>query len=219
PGPRYLGTCGAGCAARRGGWASAAAWSTSCCGPRTTWVDGSTNSCASRRAAGKGPAGTPRRSPETRAAISRAGAGSRARAGRVYSEEVAASASLLGRLLMLGIDFDGQPIARRCAFVAGKGSFAFKTAYDEGFAEFSPGAMLELDSIEQLRALPGVQWMDSCATPDNQLINRISNARQAVRSLALGVGALGELVISGLPLLRWTQLRMLNWNSMQTKEA
>jgi len=138
---------------------------------------------------------------------------------RRYFEEVATSASRLGRLLMLGIDFDGRPIARRCAFVAGEGSFAFKTAYDEEFADFSPGAMLELDSIEQLRALPGVRWMDSCAAPDNQLINRISNARLPVRSLAFGVGALGELVMSGLPLLRWTQRRMLKWNSMQTKEA
>lgn len=138
---------------------------------------------------------------------------------RRYFEGVAMSASRLGRLLMLGIDFDGRPIARRCAFVAGEGSFAFKTAYDEAFAAFSPGAMLEMDSIEQLRALAGVQWMDSCAAPDNLLINRISNERRAIRSLAFGAGALGELVISGLPLLRWTQRRMLKWNSLQTKEA
>jgi len=125
--------------------------------------------------------------------------------GRRYFTEIATSAFRRGRLLMLGINVNGRPIARRCAFVAGEGSFAFKTAYDEEFADFSPGAMLEMDSIQQLRALPGVRWMDSCAAADNLLVNRLSNARKTIQSLAVGSGALGDLVISGLPLLRWTR--------------
>jgi hypothetical protein len=124
--------------------------------------------------------------------------------GRRYFTEIATSAFRRGRLLMLGVNVDGRPIARRCAFLAGDGSFAFKTAYDEAFADFSPGAMLELDSIRQIRALPGVRWMDSCAAADNFLVNRLSNDRKTIQSLAVGSGALGELVISGLPLLRWT---------------
>jgi GNAT acetyltransferase-like protein len=123
---------------------------------------------------------------------------------RRYFTEIATSAFRRGRLLMLGINFNGRPIARRCAFVAGEGSFAFKTAYDEEFADFSPGAMLEMDSLRQLQALPGVRWMDSCAAPDNSLVNRLSNDRKTVQSVAVGSGALGDLVISGLPLLRWT---------------
>jgi Acetyltransferase (GNAT) domain len=126
-----------------------------------------------------------------------------------YFTEIATSAFHRGRLLMLGLNFDGRPIARRCAFIAGEGSFAFKTAYDEEFADFSPGAMLEMDSIRQLNALPGVRWMDSCAAPDNSLVNRLSNDRKTIQSLAIGNGALGDLVISGLPLLRWTQRRIL----------
>src|SRR5262249_59895566 len=70
---------------------------------------------------------------------------------RRYFEDVATFASRLGRLLMLGIDFDGRPIPRRCAFSAGQGSFAFKTAYDEDFAHFSPGSILERDYITQPR--------------------------------------------------------------------
>jgi len=125
--------------------------------------------------------------------------------GRRYFTDIATSAFRRGRLLMLGVNFDGHPIARRCAFLAGEGSFAFKTAYDEKFGDFSPGAMLELDSIRQLQALPGVRWMDSCAAADNFLVNRLSNDRKTIQSLAVGGGALGELVISGLPLLRWTR--------------
>jgi hypothetical protein len=114
---------------------------------------------------------------------------------------------------MLGLNFDGRPIARRCAFVAGEGSFAFKTAYDEKFADFSPGAMLEMDSIRQLNTLPCVRWMDSCAATDNSLVNRLSNDRRTIQSLAIGGSTLGELVVAGLPLLRWTNRRILRRTS------
>jgi hypothetical protein len=117
---------------------------------------------------------------------------------------------------MLGLNFDGFAIARRCAFVAGEGSFAFKTAYDEEFADFSPGAMLEMDSIRQLQTLPAVRWMDSCATPDNFLVNRLSNDRKTIQSLTVGAGALGELVVSGLPLLQWATRRILTRSSEAT---
>jgi len=132
---------------------------------------------------------------------------------RRYFTDIATSAFRRGRLLMLGVNFDGRPIARRCAFVSGEGSFAFKTAYDEEFADFSPGAMLEVDSIRQLQSLPHVRWMDSCAAPDNLLVNRLSNDRKTIQSLTIGGGALGDLVISGLPLLRWTHRRILKRSS------
>jgi hypothetical protein len=51
--------------------------------------------------------------------------------------------------------------------------------------------------------------MDSCATSDNFLVNRLSNDRKTIQSLTVGGGALGGLVVSGLPLLRWTTRRIL----------
>ena len=51
--------------------------------------------------------------------------------------------------------------------------------------------------------------MDSCAATDNFLVNRLSNDRKTIQSLAIGAGALGELLVSGLPLLRWTTRRIL----------
>jgi hypothetical protein len=134
---------------------------------------------------------------------------------RRYFTEIATSAFRRGRLLMLGLNFDGFPIARRCAFVAGEGSFAFKTAYDEEFSDFSPGAILEVDSIRQLQTLAAVRWMDSCAAPDNFLVNRLSNDRKTIQSLTVGGGAWGELVVSGLPLLQWATRRIL----MRSSEA
>ena len=133
--------------------------------------------------------------------------------GRRYFTQITTAAFRRGRLLMLGLDYDGEPIARRCAFLAGDGSFAFKTAYDERFGHYSPGTILEIDSLLQLQGLGRVRWMDSCAAPDNALINRISNDRKAIHSLAIAGGPLGEAVISGLRLLRWTNRRLLRRGS------
>ena len=134
--------------------------------------------------------------------------------GRRYFTQITTAAFRRGRLLMLGLDYDGEPIARRCAFLAGDGSFAFKTAYDERFAHYSPGTILEIDSLLQLQGLGRVRWMDSCAAPDNALINRISNDRKAIHSLAIAGGPLGEVVIAGLRLLRWTNRRLLRRGSV-----
>jgi hypothetical protein len=130
-------------------------------------------------------------------------------AGRQYFTEIVGAAFRRGRLLMLGLDYDHQPIARRCAFVAGDGSFAFKTTYDERFAMYSPGAILELDNLTQLEALQRISWMDSCAAADNSLINRISNGRRAIQSLVIGAGPLAGWMISGQMLLRSAKRRLL----------
>ena len=140
-------------------------------------------------------------------------------AARSFFSSVATSAFRRGRLLMLGLNVDGQPIARRCAFVAGRGAFAFKTGYDERFAQFSPGALLELDNVSQLQTLPDVEWMDSCATPDNLLVNRIANDRRTIRTTAVSVGTLGALVISGMSLRRWANRRLRKPSSAAANDA
>ena len=48
-----------------------------------------------------------------------------------FGRAVLQEASRRGRLHMVGIDCDGRPVARRCSLIAGDGSYAFKTAYDE----------------------------------------------------------------------------------------
>jgi len=134
---------------------------------------------------------------------------------RRYFRDTAKSAFARGRLLMLGIDFDGRPIARGCTLLSGEGSFALKTAFDEEFARFSPDGLLELDSFRLLGELTGVHWMDACPAGHNTLINLHSNDRRTLQSLAVGGGAPGELVISGLPLLRWANHEIRGGSSIE----
>lgn len=54
----------------------------------------------------------------------------------------------LGKLQMLGLFVNDRPIALKCNYLTGNGGFTYKIAYDESFAKFSPGVLLELDNIE-----------------------------------------------------------------------
>jgi len=121
-----------------------------------------------------------------------------------FGRAVLQEAHRRGRLSMVGIDCGGRPVARRCSLLAGAGSYAFKTAYDESFAACSPGVLAEALSLRQFHALPDVAWMDSYTEPDNALVNRMWKDRRAIRGVAVGTTAWGALWVSMLPLLRWT---------------
>lgn len=120
-----------------------------------------------------------------------------------FGREVLSEAHRRGRLHIVGMDCERRPVARRVTILAGSGSYAFKTAYDESFAAYSPGVLAELLCLREFHRLDGVQWMDSYTDPDNPTVNRMWKDRRAMRSVAVGVGAWGELWASMLPVLRW----------------
>jgi CelD/BcsL family acetyltransferase involved in cellulose biosynthesis len=123
-------------------------------------------------------------------------------ANRRFATEVFAAAFARGRLHMAGVDLDGRPLARCCSFLAGEGSFAFKTAYDEEFSRYSPGVIAEVDRIRQLHALPGQQWMDSFTAPDNEVLNAVWKGRRRIARLTIGTDISGRLVLWALARLR-----------------
>ena len=98
----------------------------------------------------------------------------------------------------------GRPVAMKCNFLAGRGSFAFKIAFDEDYAHFSPGMLLEIENIRRLHATADIGWMDSCAVPDHFMINRLWPDRRIIQTVLVSTGKRpGELVVSAMPLLRW----------------
>jgi hypothetical protein len=125
-------------------------------------------------------------------------------ARREFFEAIFRAAHGRGRLMLLGLFLDGRPIAMKCSFLALPGSFAFKIAFDEQLARFSPGVQLELQNVAALHDMPGWSWMDSCASPRHFMIERLWPDRRAMATTILASGrAPGGLVVSGLPLLRW----------------
>jgi len=119
-----------------------------------------------------------------------------------FGRDVLAEAHRRGRLQIVGMDCDGAPIARRLSLLAGEGAFAFKTAYDEDYAAYSPGVLAEALSLREFHRLPGVRWMDSYTDPDNATVNRMWKDRRAMQSVAAGVGAWGAFWLSVYSSLR-----------------
>jgi CelD/BcsL family acetyltransferase involved in cellulose biosynthesis len=126
-------------------------------------------------------------------------------ANRRFAHEIFAAAFRRGRLHMAGLDLDGRPLARCTSILAGAGSYAFKTAYDEQFARFSPGVIAEIDRIRHIHEMPEVQWMDSFTAPGNTVLNRLWKGRIGVHNLAIGTHRWGEAAVAALPLARWAK--------------
>lgn len=124
-----------------------------------------------------------------------------------FGTEVLGEAHRRGRLHMVGIDCEGRPVARRFSILAGEGSYAFKTAYDEAYCAYSPGVLAELVNLREFHQLDGVKWQDAYTEPDNFTVNRMWQDRRVIQSLAVAVGAWGDFWLSSLPLLRWTARR------------
>jgi hypothetical protein len=82
-------------------------------------------------------------------------------------------------LQLLALELDGQPIAMLVNFLAAPGSFSFKTAFDEAYARFSPGVLLQIDNLAILEQ-PGIEWMDSCAAEQHPMIESLWAERRSL---------------------------------------
>jgi hypothetical protein len=123
---------------------------------------------------------------------------------RKYFVEIAGEAFRRGKLMMLALRFNGRPIAYKLNFLSGVGSFAFKIAFDEEYARYSPGVLLELENIRLLHERPQIRWMDSCANPDRFMINHLWTDRRAIQTMVVSTGKpQGDLALAALPLLKW----------------
>ncbi len=124
--------------------------------------------------------------------------------GKAYFESIARDAFARGKLMALSMSVDGQVIAQKWNFISGDGSFAFKIAYDEQYARFSPGVLLEMENIAELHRRDDVRWMDSCAVPDHPMINHLWMHRRTIQSLWIATRKPGSgLLIAAAPLARW----------------
>lgn len=92
-----------------------------------------------------------------------------------------------GRLERLAIRLDGRPVAMIATFLTPPGAFSFKTAFDEDFARFSPGVLLQRENLELL-ARPGVEWTDSCAAMDHPMIDHFWRERRTVARHNIAIG-------------------------------
>jgi CelD/BcsL family acetyltransferase involved in cellulose biosynthesis len=115
-----------------------------------------------------------------------------------------AGAAAHGRLERLTLSLDGRPIAMLATFLCAPGAFSFKTAFDESFAKFSPGVLLQCENLTILDR-PDIAWTDSCAAADHPMIDHIWRERRTVGRISVAIG--GPLRRKAFALLVRAELR------------
>jgi len=124
--------------------------------------------------------------------------------GRNYFRAAVGELARQGRAILHTMALDGKPIALKCNFIGAggppAGAFAYKITYDEDYAKFSPGVLLELHNIADLHARRGeIAWMDSCADPNHPMIDHLWDGRRRILYVTCGSRSLpGRLLVAAL---------------------
>ncbi|MBE1526980.1 CelD/BcsL family acetyltransferase involved in cellulose biosynthesis [Sphingopyxis sp. OAS728] len=98
---------------------------------------------------------------------------------QAWFRAILAAAGDAGRLDMRALDLDGRPLAMLVNFLCPPGGFSFKTAFDEDYARFSPGVMLQQANLDLLEN-PRIDWVDSCAAPGHPMIDSVWRERRVL---------------------------------------
>jgi CelD/BcsL family acetyltransferase involved in cellulose biosynthesis len=110
--------------------------------------------------------------------------------------EVLKGAAFAGKLERLELRLDGRPLAMLVNFMCAPGSFSFKTAFDEDYARFSPGVLLQIENLALLEH-PHIAWCDSCAAEGHPMIDSLWTGRRAVGRYSVAIGGSGRRAIFG----------------------
>lgn len=97
-------------------------------------------------------------------------------------------AAALGKLERLTLALDDKPIAMLANFLTPPGSFSYKTAFDEAYARFSPGVLLQRENLALLDR-QGIAWCDSCAAPDHPMIDSLWTERRPIGRISIAIGS------------------------------
>jgi CelD/BcsL family acetyltransferase involved in cellulose biosynthesis len=100
-------------------------------------------------------------------------------ATEAFFREALLGAHRAGRLQFLRMTLGERPIAMLVNFLSPPGSFSFKTAFDEDYARFSPGVLLQIDNLAILHR-PEIGWMDSCAVEQHPMIDSLWRERRSI---------------------------------------
>jgi CelD/BcsL family acetyltransferase involved in cellulose biosynthesis len=111
-----------------------------------------------------------------------------------FFREAVAGAQAAGRLEFLRLALDDKPIAMLVNFLAPPGGFTFKIAFDEEFARFSPGVLIQIENL-QLLERADIAWTDSCAVENHPMINSLWTERRSIVRVTVPLAGRGRRVV------------------------
>ena len=104
-----------------------------------------------------------------------------------FARSMLSSLAAEGKLRIDSLENSGAPIAMGVVLFSTRRAFYWKTAYDEAFAEFSPGVLLTLDLSRKQQDDPMIEATDSCAIEGHPMIDRLWPQRLALVDCLLAI--------------------------------
>ena len=99
-----------------------------------------------------------------------------------------------GRLQFRRLTLGDKVIAMLVNFLTPPGSFSFKTVFDEDYARFSPGVLIQIDNLDLLDR-DDIAWMDSCAVEDHPMIDSLWTERRDIVRVTIRLAGLRRNVV------------------------
>jgi len=85
------------------------------------------------------------------------------------------------------LTLDGKIIACLVVFVENGVAYTWKTAYDEAYAQYSPGTLLMIDVTASHLEDPNITATDSCAVPDHPIMSRLWMEHRPIGTFVVGL--------------------------------
>ena len=104
-----------------------------------------------------------------------------------FYHEVTSRFRASGKLRLYSLEVPAKTLAMSTNFCAGPGLFGWKSAYDERFARYAPGAQLEL-RLRDVAGEDGLRWFDTCAEVTDHHQLRLTPHRRRIATLVIGRG-------------------------------
>jgi len=105
---------------------------------------------------------------------------------RQYYLDSVARLTAAGKARFVSLKLNGEVIAMLSDFESNHEVNAFKTAFDENYAKYSPGILIESHNV-QLMHDDEVQFADSCTVASNKTMNRIWGQSVEFQNIVVGL--------------------------------
>jgi CelD/BcsL family acetyltransferase involved in cellulose biosynthesis len=104
-----------------------------------------------------------------------------------FAKAAAEALARIDRFRVESLDLDGKAVAMGLIIEDKCGTYFWKTAYDEACAALSPGVLFIRELTSRLAASRSFAKVDSCATPDHPMIDRLWPERIAIVDLGVAL--------------------------------
>lgn len=136
-----------------------------------------------------------------------------------FFRSVAHQAHAAGRLQLLRLTVGGRIVAMKLNVSSAEASYTLKIGYDEAYARFSPGVLLELFNIKEFETAPAhIARMDSCAITNHPMIDRLWSGRRDIATVTLARrGLLLRALVWSLPRARALRAAWARRGQLETR--